>query len=86
MIQVTFGKKGLAFLCDNMKKKEAFENNMNMADVVARYAIMMILVILGVVLQMKIFWILGIYFFLTGILGWDPVYELLGINTKKKKI
>ncbi len=69
-----------------MKKKEAFENNMNMVDVVARYVILMIFMILGVILQIKIFWVIGVYFFLTGILGWDPVYELLGINTKNRKI
>lgn len=69
-----------------MKKKEAFENNMSMVDVVARYVIMMFFMILGVLLQIKLFWIVGVYFFLTGILGWDPVYEMLGINTKKRKI
>jgi len=69
-----------------VKKKEAFENNMSMVDVVARYVIMMFCMILGVLLQIKLFWIIGVYFFLTGILGWDPVYEMLGINTKKSKI
>lgn len=70
----------------SVKKKEAFENNMSMVDVVARYVIMMFCMILGVLLQIKLFWIIGVYFFLTGILGWDPVYEMLGINTKKSKI
>lgn len=86
MTQVTSSHSILAFLCNLMKKKEAFENNMNMVDVVARYVILMIFMILGVILQIKIFWVIGVYFFLTGILGWDPVYELLGINTKNRKI
>ncbi len=86
MTQVTPIKSNLAFLCIAMKKKEAFENNMNMVDVVARYVILMVFMILGVLLQIKLFWIIGVYFFLTGILGWDPVYEMLGINTKKRKI
>jgi len=86
LTQVTPVKSNLAFLCIAMKKKEAFENNMNMVDVVARYVILMVFMILGVLLQIKLFWIIGVYFFLTGILGWDPVYEMLGINTKKRKI
>jgi hypothetical protein len=65
----------------NEKKGTAFlEHNMNMVDVILRYAALMIIVILGGVLQSIPIMLLGLPFFWSAILGWCPIFWMLGIN------
>ena len=67
-------------------KKTAFlEHNMSMVDVVLRYAMLMIIVIIGGVLHSIPFMLIGLPFFWTAILGWCPVFWMLGINRHTKE-
>ncbi len=59
--------------------------NMNMFDVVIRYAILMVIVIVGGALHSIPFMLLGLPFFWSAILGWCPVFYMLGINHHNPK-
>ncbi len=61
-----------------------FQHNLSFADIGVRYMIMMVFMILAGALQMMGFLIIGVIFFLTAILGWCPIYDMLGISTRKE--
>ena len=54
--------------------------NMNFLDISIRYTAMMLIVILGGILHSIPVMLLGIPFFLAAILGWCPVFQILGID------
>ena len=65
----------------NETKKQAFlQHNMNMFDVIIRYAMLMIIVIVGGALGSIPLMLLGLPFFWSAIMGWCPVYWMMGIN------
>lgn len=62
-------------------KKPAFlQHNMNMFDVILRYAMLMVIVIIGGALHSIPIMLLGLPFFWSAILGWCPIFHILGIN------
>ena len=62
-------------------KKLAFlQYNMNMFDIILRYAMLMIIVIIGGALGSIPIMLLGLPFFFSAILGWSPLFYILGIN------
>jgi hypothetical protein len=61
-----------------------FQHNLGFADIGVRYMIMMVFMILAGALQMMVFMVVGVIFFLTAILGWCPIYNMLGISTRKE--
>jgi hypothetical protein len=62
-------------------KKLAFlQYNMNMFDIILRYAMLMIIVIIGGALGSIPIMLLGLPFFFCAILGWSPLFYILGIN------
>jgi len=62
------------------KKQVFLQYNMNMFDVIVRYALLMIIVIIGGALGSIPIMLLGLPFFWSAILGWSPIFYLLGIN------
>jgi len=54
--------------------------NMNFFDIALRYTAMMIIVIIGGILHSIPVMLLGVPFFLSGILGWCPTFQMLGID------
>jgi hypothetical protein len=56
------------------------EPNMNMAESLSRYGIMMIPVIVGGLLGNLWIMLLGLPIFLTAISAYCPLYQVLGIN------
>jgi len=56
------------------------EPNLNMVEAYMRYAFMMIPVIIGGLMGNLWIMLLGLPVFLTGISGYCPVYDVLGIN------
>jgi hypothetical protein len=70
----------------NTENKNTFLNyNMNMFDVIMRYAILMVIVIVGGALHSIPLMLLGLPFFWSAILGWCPVFYVLGINHHNSK-
>jgi len=67
------------------KKTGFLEHNMAMTDVILRYAILMVIVITGGLLHSIPVMLLGLPFFWSAILGWCPIFWLLGINKHTKK-
>jgi hypothetical protein len=62
-------------------KRPAFlQYNMNMVDIIFRYALLMVIVIIGGALQSIPIMLLGLPFFWSAILGWCPIFYILGIN------
>lgn len=59
--------------------------NMNIFDVVIRYAILMVIVIVGGALHSIPFMLLGLPFFWSAILGWCPLFYILGVNHHNTK-
>ncbi len=62
------------------KKQVFLQHNMNMFDIILRYAILMIIVIIGGALGSIPIMLLGLPFFWSAILGWSPLFYILGIN------
>jgi hypothetical protein len=63
------------------RRKQVFlQHNMNMFDIILRYAMLMIIVIIGGALGSIPIMLLGLPFFWSAILGWSPIFYLLGIN------
>ena len=60
------------------------EYNLSVKDVVFRYLLMMAVVIIGGVLGKLWIMIIGLVFFLTALLGWCPIFQVLGINHAHK--
>ena len=56
------------------------EYNLSFYEVIGRYALMMLIVIIGGIMHSLPIMILAIPFFTTGLLGWCPLYQILGIN------
>lgn len=57
------------------------EYNMNFLDITIRYILMMLTgMLVGIFAQPALIF-LALYFFLQAILGWCPLYAILGINT-----
>lgn len=54
--------------------------NLSYTEVLVRYALMAAMVIIGGLLHSLPIMLIGLPFFLTGILGWCPIYTMLGIN------
>lgn len=54
---------------------------MSFFDISIRYILMMFAGILMGVFNQPAFLFLAVYFFLQAILGWCPLYAILGINT-----
>ncbi len=57
--------------------------NLNFTDIIIRYAIMMFIGILGGALHSIPLMVLSFPFFLSGILGWCPVFYVLNITHVK---
>ena len=51
-----------------------------MVDIIFRYALLMVIVIIGGALQSIPSMLLGLPFFWSAILGWCPIFYLFGIN------
>jgi hypothetical protein len=60
-----------------------FQHNIGFTDIVIRYIIMMVVLILAGVLQSFGLMFLGVGVFLTAILGWCPIYNMVGFSTLK---
>lgn len=58
--------------------------NLSYKEVLLRYALMAAMVIFGGIMHSLPLMLLGLPFFLTGILGWCPIYTMLGINHAHK--
>jgi hypothetical protein len=54
--------------------------NLSYKEVLLRYFLMMIIVITGGLLHSLPIMLIGLPFFLTGVLGWCPLYTMFGIN------
>lgn len=61
------------------------EHNLNWYEVISRYMLMMLFVIIGGVTQSLWVMLIGLPLFITGLLGWCPIYYFLGINHAIKK-
>ena len=57
-----------------------FHPNMNFAEIAGRYALLMVVGIIGGVLHNIFIMTLAIPIFMTAITGWSPIYKMLGIN------
>lgn len=57
--------------------------NMNFVDVIIRYAMLMVFGIVGGLLGSLPIMLIGLLFFFSAILGWCPVFHVLGINHHK---
>jgi hypothetical protein len=79
LMQVTVWQQAPAHLC-YVQKTIVMEYNLSFYDVVGRYAIMMVVVILGGILHSLPVMLLALPFFATALLGWCPLYKMLGIN------
>jgi hypothetical protein len=62
------------------RKQVFLQYNMNIFDIMLRYVMLMILVIIGGALRSIPIMLLGLPFFWSAILGWSPIFYLLGIN------
>lgn len=60
------------------------EYNLSYKEVLFRYLLMAAIVIVGGLLHSLPIMLLGLPFFLTGILGWCPLYAMFGINHAHK--
>lgn len=60
------------------------EYNLSYKEVLFRYLLMAVMVITGGLLHSLPLMLLGLPFFLTGILGWCPIYAMFGINHAHK--
>lgn len=60
------------------------EYNLSYKEVLFRYLLMAVMVIAGGLMHSLPFMLLGLPFFLTGILGWCPLYAMFGINHAQK--
>ena len=66
----------------------ALEPNMNIADIVIRYGLMMAIAITAVFLKVHILFFLCTFILWEGMMGWCVVHHMLGIdhhNSKKNK-
>ncbi|MDX2002343.1 MAG: DUF2892 domain-containing protein [Chitinophagales bacterium] len=61
------------------------EPNLNLYEIIGRYMLMMVLVITGGLLHSLPLMLLGLPFFVTGLLGWCPLYTAVGINHATKE-
>lgn len=61
--------------------KKVMAHNVGFTDMVLRYFIMMIVMILAGVFQSVVLVILGVLIFMTAISAWCPLYQLLRIKT-----
>lgn len=59
--------------------------NLSYYEVGIRYALMMVVVIIGGLMHSMPVMLLGLPFFLSGILGWCPIYQMFGINHANKE-
>jgi hypothetical protein len=62
------------------RKQVFLQYNMNIFDIMLRYVMLMIMVIIGGALGSIPIMLLGLPFFWSAILGWSPIFYLLGIN------
>jgi len=62
------------------RKQVFLQYNMSIFDIMLRYVMLMILVIIGGALRSIPIMLLGLPFFWSAILGWSPIFYLLGIN------
>jgi hypothetical protein len=62
------------------RKQVFLQYNMNIFDIMLRYVMLMILVIICGALRSIPIMLLGLPFFWSAILGWSPIFYLLGIN------
>lgn len=62
-----------------------FTYNLSFIDIGVRYAIMMVLMILAGVTTNLLFVYLGVLVFLTAILGWCPLYSMIGFRTRNER-
>lgn len=69
----------------SIKKTAFLEHNMSLTDVILRYVALMIIVIIGGVLHSIPIMLLGLPFFWSAILGWSPIFWMLGINRHTKE-
>lgn len=60
--------------------------NMNFVDILVRYGLLMITVITGGLLQSLPLMLLGLVFFFAAVLGWCPIFHVLGINHNTKEM
>lgn len=58
--------------------------NLSYVEVGMRYALMMIVVIIGGLMHSIPVMLLGLPLFLSGILGWCPIYQMFGIDHANK--
>lgn len=58
--------------------------NLSYYEVGMRYALMMLIVIVGGIMHSMPVMLLGLPLFLSGILGYCPIYHALGINHANK--
>ena len=56
------------------------EYNLSLNEIIMRYVMMMAVVIIGGIFHSLLIMVLGIPLFVTGLLGWCPIYQIFGIN------
>lgn len=62
-----------------------FNHNLSFIDIGIRYTLMMVFMILAGVTQEMFFLYLGVAAFLTAILGWCPMYSMIGFKTRNEQ-
>lgn len=62
-----------------------FNHNLSFIDIGIRYIIMMVFMILAGVTGHMFFVYLGVLAFLTAILGWCPMYTMVGFRTRNEE-
>lgn len=63
-----------------------FKHNLSFLDIGIRYIVMMVFMILaGVTGNVILFTVLGVAAFLTAILGWCPMYDMIGFRTRNEQ-
>ena len=60
------------------------EHNLNFVDIIIRYIVMMLVMILAGIFQSIVLTIIGVLIFLTAISAYCPIYQLLGIDHRMK--
>jgi hypothetical protein len=69
----------------NHQQSHFFDYNMGFNDIIIRYAIMLLLGIVGGLTQQLWLMMLVVPVFLFAITGWCPIHAILGRNTAEEK-
>jgi len=59
------------------------EANVGIFDMVLRFILVMVTIIIGTLYELEFLYIVTIYAFITGISGFSPIYSFLGKSTRE---